>query len=131
VQSQPQIIARLTTLLAERIWFIYKQLANTLLSDKVGRLYDALLIQLEKNRVPIRSGEAYTFDFGTRELINMVGLPMDEGNQAMRELLRNTKLKAMDNRIHVTDLEEIDKQAKYYRKMEKIERARKQQKRIS
>ncbi|NBF41739.1 MAG: cyclic nucleotide-binding domain-containing protein [Spirochaetes bacterium] len=131
VQSQPQIIARLTTLLAERIWFIYKQLANTLLSDKVGRLYDALLIQLEKNRVPIRSGEAYTFDFGTRELINMVGLPMEEGNQAMRELLRNTKLKAMDNRIHVTDLEEIDKQAKYYRKMEKIERARKQQKRIS
>jgi CRP-like cAMP-binding protein len=131
VQSQPQIIARLTTLLAERIWFIYKQLANTLLGDKVGRLYDALLIQLEKNRVPIRSGEAYTFDFGTRELINMVGLPMEEGNQAMRELLRNTKLKAMDNRIHVTDLEEVDKQAKYYRKMEKIERARKQQKRIS
>ncbi|NBB89661.1 MAG: cyclic nucleotide-binding domain-containing protein [Spirochaetes bacterium] len=131
VQTQPQIIARLTTLLAERIWFIYKQLANTLLSDKVGRLYDALLIQLEKNRVPIHSGEAYTFDFGTRELINMVGLPMEEGNQAMRELLRNTKLKAMDNRIHVTDLEEIDKQAKYYRKMEKIERARKQQKRIS
>lgn len=131
VQSQPQIIARLTTLLAERIWFIYKQLANTLLSDKVGRLYDALLIQLEKNRVPIRSGDAYTFDFGTRELINMVGLPMEEGNQAMRELLRNTKLKAMDNRIHVTDLEEIDKQAKYYRKMEKIERARRQQKHIS
>jgi len=131
VQTQPQIIARLTTLLAERIWFIYKQLANTLLGDKVGRLYDALLIQLEKNRVPIHSGEAYTFDFGTRELINMVGLPMNEGNQAMRELLRNTKLKAMDNRIHVTDLEEIDKQAKYYRKMEKIERARKQQKRIS
>jgi CRP-like cAMP-binding protein len=131
VQTQPQIIARLTTLLAERIWFIYKQLANTLLSDKVGRLYDALLIQLEKNRVPIHSGEAYTFDFGTRELINMVGLPMNEGNQAMREMLRNTKVKAMDNRIHVTDVEEIDKQAKYYRKMEKIERARKQQKRIS
>jgi CRP-like cAMP-binding protein len=131
VQSQPQIIARLTTLLAERIWFIYKQLANTLLHDKVGRLYDALLIQLEKNRVPIRSGEAYTFDFGTRELINMVGLPMNEGNQAMRELLQNSKLKAMDNRIHVTDIEEIDKQAKYYRKMEKIERARKQQKTIS
>ncbi|MFP4636914.1 MAG: Crp/Fnr family transcriptional regulator [Spirochaetaceae bacterium] len=128
VQTQPQIIARLTTLLAERIWFIYKQLANTLLGNKVGRLYDALLIQLEKNRVPIRSGEAYTFDFGTRELINMVGLPMNEGNEAVRELLQNSKLKAMDNRIHVTDIEEIEKQAKYYRKMEKIERSRRQQK---
>jgi len=29
VGSQPQIITRLTQLLAERIWFIYKQLANT------------------------------------------------------------------------------------------------------
>ncbi|MFP4066961.1 MAG: cAMP-binding protein, partial [Spirochaetaceae bacterium] len=76
----------------------------------------------------IRSGEAYTFDFGTRELINMVGLPMNEGNEAVRELLQNSKLKAMDNRVHVTDIEEIEKQAKYYRKMEKIERSRRQQK---
>ena len=131
VSSQPQIIARLTQLLAERIWFIYKQLANTLLTDKVGRLYDALLIQLEKLRVPIRPGEAYTFEFGTRELINMVGLPMNEGTQAIKELLRNSKLKAMENRIHIADLEEIQKQANYYRKMQKIDRARKQQRRIS
>jgi CRP-like cAMP-binding protein len=125
VSSQPQIITRLTQLLAERIWFIYKQLANTLLSDSLGRLYDALLIQLERNRVAIRSGESYTFDFGTKELINMVGMPMVEGKQALRELLKNSRVKALDNKIHVTDIEEIDKQAKYYRKMQKIERARK------
>ena len=53
VQSQPQLITRLTTLLAERLWVIYKQLANTLIQDPLGRLYDALLLQLEKNRVPI------------------------------------------------------------------------------
>lgn len=126
VSTQPQIIARLTTTLAERIWFIYKQLANTLLSNKVGRMYDALLIQLEKARVPIRSGESYTFDFGIKELINMVGLPMAEGNQTVRELLKNTKVKAVDNRLYTTDIEEIDKQAKYYRKMERIEKARRE-----
>jgi CRP-like cAMP-binding protein len=124
VKTQPQIITRLTQLLAERIWFIYKQLANTLLTDSVGRLYDALLIQLERNRIPIRSGEAYTFDFGTKELINMVGMPMGEGKQALRELLKNSRIKALDGKIHITDKEEIDKQAKYYRKMQKIERAR-------
>jgi CRP-like cAMP-binding protein len=124
VKSQPQIITRLTQLLAERIWFIYKQLANTLLTDTVGRLYDALLIQLERHRVPIRSGEAYTFDFGTKELINMVGMPMGEGKQALRELLKNSRIKALDNKIHITDKMEIEKQAKYYRKMQKIERAR-------
>ncbi|HOV64214.1 MAG TPA: cyclic nucleotide-binding domain-containing protein, partial [Spirochaetia bacterium] len=53
VATQPQIITRLTQLLSERIWFIYKQLSNTQISDPVGRLYDALSIQLEKLRVPI------------------------------------------------------------------------------
>lgn len=127
VSTQPQIISRLTQLLSERIWFIYKQLANTLLSDKVGRLYDGLLIQLEKNRVPIRSGDSYTFDFGTKELVNMLGMPLNEGNQAVRELLKNSKVKSVDGKIHVTDLEEVEKQAKYYRKMQRIERARKSQ----
>lgn len=127
VSTQPQIISRLTQLLAERIWFIYKQLANTLLTDKVGRLYDGLLIQLEKNRVPIRPGDSYTFDFGTKELVNMLGMPLNEGNQAVRELLKNSKVKSVDGRIHVSDLEEIEKQAKYYRKMQRIERARRNQ----
>ena len=127
VTTQPQIIARLTQLLAERIWFIYKQLANASMGDNVGRLYDGLLIQLERAKVPIRNGEPYTFDFGTNELINMVGLPMVEGKVALRELLKNSRIKALDNRIHVTDVFEIDKQAKYYRKMQRLERQRREQ----
>ncbi len=130
VSTQPQIISRLTQLLAERIWFIYKQLANTLLSDPVGKMFDALLIQLEKARVTIKSGEAYTFDIGPKELINMVGLPMADGNNALRMLLQNNRIKAMDNRIYTSDTEEILKQASYYRKMQRIEKARKEQRRF-
>jgi len=129
VTTQPQIVARLTQLLAERIWFIYKQLANTLLKDPVAKMYDALLIQLEKARVPIRSGESYTFDIGPKELINVVGLPMAEGNNALRILLQNPRIKAVDNRIFTSDVEEILKQANYYRKMQRIEQARKEQRR--
>lgn len=125
VSNQPQLIAKLTQILSERIWFIYKQLANTQLSDPLGRLYDALLIQLEKLRIPI-SSEAYTFDFGPKELGNMVGLPKDEGNLTLRKLFENSKLKIVDNRIHLSDIEEVEKQTKYYRKMEKIEKARRQ-----
>ncbi len=124
VTSQPQIITRLTQLLSERIWFIYKQLANTQITDNLGRLYDALSIQLEKLRIPIRT-EAYTFDFGPKELVNMVGLSKEEGNTAIRLLFQNNKFKIVDNKIRVSDIEEIDKQAKYYRKMERISRARK------
>lgn len=124
VSSQPQIITKLTQLLSERIWFIYKQLANTQLSDPLGRLYDAMLIQLEKLRVPV-GPQAYTFDFGPQELITLVGLPKDEGNVQIRKLFENTKVKVLNNKIHLTSTEEVEKQAKYYRKMERIDKSRK------
>ena len=125
VQAQPQIVTRLTQLLAERIWFIYKQLANTLFSDPVGRMWDALHIQLEKNRVPVRPGAAYTFDFGPKELVNLVGLPISEGNIVVQQILANKMFRIVDNKITILDITEIIKQAEYFRKMQKIERARK------
>jgi len=126
VQAQPQIVTRLTQLLAERIWFIYKQLANTLISDPLGRMYDALHIQLEKNRVPIKNGATYAFEFGPKELVNMVGLPIAEGNMVVQQLLSNKLFRLIDNKIVVQDMSEVVKQAEYYRKMQKIEKARKE-----
>jgi CRP-like cAMP-binding protein len=125
VGTQPQIIARLTTLLAERIWFIYKQLANTLISDPLGRMYDALLIQLEKNRVSI-TAQPHTFDFGPKELVNMVGLPQGDGPLVLRKMMENKKIQVMRDKIYVLDVSEIAKQTEYYRKMQKIERARRE-----
>jgi CRP-like cAMP-binding protein len=124
VQTQPQLITKLTILLAERLWFIYKQLANTLIQDPLGRLYDALLLQLERSRIPIAAGGKYTFQFGPKELLNMVGLSSDKGNPIIRKMFENKKVALADNKISITDVEEIQKQSEYYKKMEKIERAR-------
>jgi hypothetical protein len=124
VQSQPQLITRLTTLLSERLWFIYKQLANTLIQDPVGKLYDALLLQLEKNRIPVVAGGKHTFQLGPKELLNTVGLSSDKGNPYIRKLFENKKMVLADNKIATSDVAEIQKQSEYYRKMEKIERAR-------
>ncbi|TFG83637.1 MAG: cyclic nucleotide-binding domain-containing protein [Spirochaetales bacterium] len=126
VQAQPQVVTRLTQLLAERLWFIYKQLANTLITDPMGRMYDALHMQLEKNRVPMRNGATYAFDFGPKELVNMVGLPIAEGNLVVQQLLSNRLFRIVDNKINVMDMSEIVKQAEYYRKMQKIDKARKE-----
>ncbi len=127
VQAQPQIIARLTTLLAERIWLIYKSLANTLIQNPVGRMYDALLNQLEKGRINIRRSTSHTFDFGPKELMNMVGLPADTGQVHMREFLKDPKFKVVENKLFCSDISELEKQAKYHRKMERISRMRRSQ----
>jgi CRP-like cAMP-binding protein len=126
IRTQPQIIARLTTLLSDRIWFIYKQLANTLISDPLGRMYDALLIQLEKNRVNFNSSQPYTFDFGPRELVNMVGLTQGDGTLVLRKMMENKKIQILKDKIYAVDVSEIGKQTEYYRKMQKIEKARRE-----
>jgi CRP-like cAMP-binding protein len=121
---QPQLIARITTLLADRLWLIYKQLANTLIGNPLGRMYDALLIQLEKNRVTLDGKTPYAFSFGRPELINMVGLPEEKGNILFAQMLENKKLQIIDNKIHTVSTEEIFKQSEYFRKMDRIERAK-------
>jgi CRP-like cAMP-binding protein len=127
IQTQPQLIARLTSLLADRIWFIYKQLANTLISDPLGRMYDALLLQLEKDRVPMDSPQnPHTFDFGPRELANMVGLSMKDANLLLRKMLENKKITINKEKIFTSSVGEIVKQSEFYRKMQKIENARKE-----
>jgi CRP-like cAMP-binding protein len=125
ISNQPQLIAKLTTLLAERIWFIHKQLANTLIKDPLGRMYDALLMQIEKGRIPITSQSSYTFNFGPKELTNMVGLSPGESGLVLRKMMENKLVTLEKDKIHVSAVIEISKQAEYFRKMQKIENSRK------
>ncbi|MDR0474990.1 MAG: cyclic nucleotide-binding domain-containing protein [Treponema sp.] len=126
ITTQPQIITRLTTLLSERIWFIYKQLANTLISDPLGRMYDALLIQLEKKQINLNSTQSFTFDFGPKELVSMVGLPQSEGSLVLRKILENKKIQILQDKVYTIEVCEITKQTIYFRKMQKIEKARRE-----
>jgi len=124
VQTQPQLITRLTRLLAERIWMVYRQLANAIMPDALGRLYDRLYLELEKNRVKIAPGEQHTFDCGPKDLINMVGMSMEEGKIELARLFENKKIKVQENRIVTTDTDEIRKQVEYFKRMEKIKKSR-------
>ncbi len=124
VQTQPQLITRLTTLLAERLWSLYRQLANTLIQDPLGRLYDALLLHLERSRVPIAKGGKYTFQLTPKELLNFVGLSSDKGSPYVKKLFENKSMVLLDNKIATNNVEEIHKQSEYYKHMERIERAR-------
>lgn len=124
VSTQPQLIARLTTTLADRIWLLYKQLANTLINDPIGRMYDMLVIQLEKLKIPFQVGKAYTFDFGPTELGNMCALPKDSANRIISDFLHQPIIKLIDDRISVNDMNELSKQSAYRKKLLEMEKAR-------
>ena len=125
ISTQPQLVTRLICLLAERTWVVYRQLTNLKISSKHGRVFDVLLIQLEKNKINIVPKMPYTFEFGPTELINMVGLSGADGKTIIQEIFTNKKLQVVDNRIVASDIEEIKKQVEYYKKMDILELKRK------
>jgi CRP-like cAMP-binding protein len=131
IKTQPQLIARLTTLLSERIWLIYRQLANTQINDPVGRMYDMLQIQIEKKKVDINTAANFTCDFGLKELATMVGIPQGDGTLIGRKLLENHALQLQNDKIFVKDVKEIVKQSAYYNKMQQLEKSRLQKKSIA
>ncbi|MDR2536733.1 MAG: cyclic nucleotide-binding domain-containing protein [Treponema sp.] len=99
VVDLPDLTARITTILAERIWLVYKQLTSTLLTDPVARMYDMLSIQLQKNRVDPESKKDYTFDFGPKELSNMVGLSPAEGSATISKMFEENTIRIVDDKI--------------------------------
>jgi CRP-like cAMP-binding protein len=118
VSSQPQMIARLTTLLAERIWLIYRQLSNTVIKDPLGRAYDMLLTQLERNRVNVNSSQLYIFDFGPTELATMLGLPQSESSSVISRLLENKYIQIYQDRLLVQHISEILKGVEMFKRLQ-------------
>jgi len=124
ITSQPQLIARLTTLLSERIWLIYRQLANTLIGDPLGRMYDMLQIQIDKKKIDIEGMTNFSFDFGLKELINMVGLPQGDGSLVGRKLMENKAFQIINDKLFIKDVKEIPRQNGYFKKMQQLEKVR-------
>ncbi|MDD5067396.1 MAG: cAMP-binding protein, partial [bacterium] len=77
-----------------------------------------------KQRIPIEHRMEYVFEFGPNELIKMVGLNEAEGSIHIRQLFENKKLVLQNNKIKITDLEELEKQVSYFKKMQEMERKR-------
>lgn len=127
VKAQPQLATKLITLLSERIWTAYRQLANLMISDPTGRLYDTLLTLAEKNHVRIASRASYNFDIGGKDLLTMVGLDPVRDENLLMELLKNRWLKLDQGKLICLDLSELEKQVAFYKKKASMERKREKQ----
>ncbi|MDY6934471.1 MAG: cyclic nucleotide-binding domain-containing protein [Spirochaetota bacterium] len=130
VSSQPQLITKIIQLLSERIWTAYRQLENLMIKDLLGRIYDTLLIQIEKKKIKIVSKESYNFEFGAKELLNMVGLPQNKGNVLINQLLEDKHITLEEGKIICTDMFELEKTVHFYKKKSALERKREEGKSI-
>ena len=110
--------------MCERIWIAYRQLENLMIRDHIGRIYDTLLIQIEKQKIKMAPKTTHKFDIGTKELINMVGLPPEKGDIMMVQLLEDKNIRLDEGKLFCSDIEELEKSALFYHKKSAMERKR-------
>ncbi|MDR0568072.1 MAG: cyclic nucleotide-binding domain-containing protein [Spirochaetaceae bacterium] len=118
VDTNPQIVGHLVKSLAERIWFTYRQLSNTHLMDPIARIYDVLLIQLEKAKVPLDLDGAYSFDFGLQDLISLVGIPESDVDKTFLKFTANPNIKIINDKIYAEQVAALTKEANYYKSVD-------------
>lgn len=122
VSSQPQLISRLTTTLAERLWSMYRQLDNANLKDPLAKMIDMLSLQLvEKPKLDISVGnKSLQTDITPKDLANMCGIPANHQPTAMYRLQQDNHIKLNNGVIFIKDLQELYKQAAFYRKQNSL-----------
>lgn len=125
-KEQPQIVSKITCLLAGRIWFNMKKLENTLIKDPLGRIYGLLLVCLEKEYVGFNSVGSYSFPFSWEDLSHMLGFAEKEGFIHMGELQQKDKnIRIVNGMIFVDSIKDLVKAAEFYRKMYEMENEKK------
>jgi CRP-like cAMP-binding protein len=124
VQAQPQLATKLITLLSERIWTAYRQLENLTIRDTVGRAYDTLLLQIEKQKIIIRPKQSHNFQFGIDELMKMIGLPKEKSNTVLAQLFDDKLISIDGGKIICNDINELEKVSQFYRKKSAMDRKR-------
>jgi CRP-like cAMP-binding protein len=124
IQNRPELVARLTRLMAERIWLMYKQIANTIIENPLGRIYDALLIQLEKDRVALHTNQYHQCNFGFGELAGMAGIPLADREALLKKIMVSKRINLINDKIVVTDASDVLRQTEYYRRVQRISAGR-------
>ena len=105
IQRHPEIARRIIELLSERIWLINRRLANLLITDTNARIYGALLILLQKNRVSLQKGLSYIFEMGSEDLARFIGLDHAEGKKIVDQLVNSdATLYLKDGKIGCRDV---------------------------
>ncbi|MGI5055807.1 Crp/Fnr family transcriptional regulator [Treponema socranskii] len=117
VATQPQLISRLTTMLADRLWSMYRQIDNANLHDPLHKLIDILALQVEKTKINLsQQNVQYQTDLTPYDLANMCGIPKEQQAESLIRLQSDSHVRFINGKILVPDCRELVKQAAFYRK---------------
>lgn len=120
VATQSQLIARLTTTLAERLWSMYRQIENSHLKDPVHKMIDMMALQIEKQKIQAtKPNIGWQSQITAQDVANMCGIPQMQVPKAVYDFQNLSFIRINDGKVYVKDCYENIKQAEFYRSNDK------------
>lgn len=95
VQARPVVAVRIFEVLADRLWLVYRQIANQYIRDPEIKVYDALYTQILKSRVILSKGMSHVFEFNSDDILKFTGMTMETGKPVIHRILQNDKSLSM------------------------------------
>ena len=117
VTTQPQMISRLTTTLAERLWSMSRQLINSKIADPIQQMLDMLALQVEKAKLPANFMRDYRIGLTAQDLADMCSFPDDVKMRYAYEFRKDSHIKIEPDtqKLIVSDCAELIKHAAFAR----------------
>lgn len=104
VQRDPNLITRITTVLANRIWFVYRQIANVILPAGQDRLVDALLLFMEKEGLDFSSKpQSVDLNISINDLIHFTGMDLRLAKETMQYFEKEKIINVLHDRIIINN----------------------------
>lgn len=119
VKTQPGLIARLTRMLANRIWAMYRKFDNASLINPHHKLLDMLAIQIEQAMPYVASGVQLQTSFSLLDLATMCAIPSPMQGDAINDMMDDPRIRIVNGKVFVPNCLEVVKQAAFNRKQNK------------
>jgi CRP/FNR family transcriptional regulator len=122
VHNYPKIATKIIEMLSDRIWIIYRQMINMLISNPETKIYDALYTQLLKNRIFSGVKKPYVFDFGAEDILKYTGMLNETGWNIWKELKQTDKNIGIspEGKIDYEDISQIEHKINQIRRQKEI-----------
>ncbi len=109
IMQQPALGYRLAVVFAERMHSTRGRLRNRLFTDPVLKIYDMLVLELEKLKVNLEQDAPYLLNFTRSELCSMVGMEEKEYNRAVQKITREDVISFNESNITIANLFSLKK----------------------
>ena len=114
-ETNPGLMAKVITVLSERVWTSYKKTVNAKLADINYRFADMLLLLAEQARAKIAPKIKYNFNMTPEDFLRMVGTTESDMPNLLRFIKAHQFLNNDGNTIVCTDLGLLERAVKGFK----------------